>query len=266
MGPRFPPNTKIKDFGYPESHPLHYVVSLNHSRSSQLLIEDDDESDEEVQRFSDNTSTISSSDGSYHRSRHHESLRHDKHEGYEYEYEYEYDNEGHDTYDDYADLEDDYDDDDYYEKDEINCEARAIFDFQPENDNEIGLSEGQVIWISYRHGQGWLVAEDPETGENGLVPEEYVELIGLLRRGDPDTDADAEDEAQRREVEEDVAKPFLPEILRNDEPTGDVQKSDDDWVDTDYESSKSNIDTIEDLNDKELFVDALDKSIDKMKI
>ena len=25
--------------------------------------------------------------------------------------------------------------------------------------------EGQIIWISYRHGQGWLVAEDPILGE-----------------------------------------------------------------------------------------------------
>ncbi|ODV79727.1 uncharacterized protein CANTADRAFT_35391, partial [Suhomyces tanzawaensis NRRL Y-17324] len=52
--------------------------------------------------------------------------------------------------------------------------AIALFDFTPENDNEVGLTAGQLIWISYRHGQGWLVAEDPESGENGLVPEEYV--------------------------------------------------------------------------------------------
>ena len=34
--------------------------------------------------------------------------------------------------------------------------ARAIFDFSAENDNEISLIEGQIIWISYRHGQGWF--------------------------------------------------------------------------------------------------------------
>ncbi|RCK65536.1 NAP1-binding protein 2 [Candida viswanathii] len=60
--------------------------------------------------------------------------------------------------------------------DEINCKARAIFDFSAENDNEISLVEGQIIWISYRHGQGWLVAEDPENGENGLVPEDTSRL------------------------------------------------------------------------------------------
>ncbi|KAK9461452.1 uncharacterized protein V1516DRAFT_675986 [Lipomyces oligophaga] len=61
--------------------------------------------------------------------------------------------------------------------DEIHGRAVALFDFIPENDNEVALKEGQTIWISYRHGQGWLVAQDPTTGESGLVPEEYVEII-----------------------------------------------------------------------------------------
>ena len=54
--------------------------------------------------------------------------------------------------------------------------AIALFDFVSENSNELGLVEGQVILVSYRHGQGWLVAQDPKTGESGLVPEEYVRL------------------------------------------------------------------------------------------
>ncbi|KAK7203111.1 hypothetical protein BZA70DRAFT_283898 [Myxozyma melibiosi] len=62
-------------------------------------------------------------------------------------------------------------------EDEIHGRAIALFDFVPENDNEVALREGQIIWISYRHGQGWLVAQDPATGESGLVPEEYVEII-----------------------------------------------------------------------------------------
>ncbi|KAK9239781.1 hypothetical protein V1525DRAFT_454749 [Lipomyces kononenkoae] len=62
-------------------------------------------------------------------------------------------------------------------EDEIHGRAVALFDFEPENDNEVALKEGQEIWISYRHGQGWLVAQDPVTGESGLVPEEYVEII-----------------------------------------------------------------------------------------
>ncbi|ODV71938.1 adaptor protein NBP2, partial [Cyberlindnera jadinii NRRL Y-1542] len=54
--------------------------------------------------------------------------------------------------------------------------AVALFDFTPENDNEIGLTMGQIVWINYRYGQGWLVAEDDQ-GEIGLVPEEYVQLL-----------------------------------------------------------------------------------------
>ncbi|KAG7192683.1 HOG (high osmolarity glycerol) pathway protein [Scheffersomyces spartinae] len=73
-------------------------------------------------------------------------------------------------------ADDDDDDDELYGTDEINRRAVALFDFIPENDNEVALIEGQLIWISYRHGQGWLVAEDPTTGKNGLVPEEYVEV------------------------------------------------------------------------------------------
>jgi hypothetical protein len=61
------------------------------------------------------------------------------------------------------------------EDDEINGQAVALFDFTPENDNEIALRTGQVIWINYRYGQGWLVAEDGN-GDIGLIPEEYVQL------------------------------------------------------------------------------------------
>ncbi|KAF2236483.1 hypothetical protein EV356DRAFT_443423, partial [Viridothelium virens] len=55
--------------------------------------------------------------------------------------------------------------------------AIALFDFTRENENELPLVEGQVILVSYRHGQGWLVAQDPISGESGLVPEEYVRLL-----------------------------------------------------------------------------------------
>lgn len=77
-----------------------------------------------------------------------------------------------------------------YNSDSIQGKAIALFDFVPENDNEFELKEGQVIWINYRHGQGWLVAARYEDAENedgtfgvidnelsGLVPEEYVQLL-----------------------------------------------------------------------------------------
>ncbi|KAH3678946.1 hypothetical protein WICMUC_001314 [Wickerhamomyces mucosus] len=63
------------------------------------------------------------------------------------------------------------------DSDEINTKAIALFEFEPENENEIKLIEGQLIWINYRYGQGWLVAQDLNNGETGLIPEEYVQLI-----------------------------------------------------------------------------------------
>ena len=66
---------------------------------------------------------------------------------------------------------------------EMHGKAVALFDFARENENELPLVEGQVIWVSYRHGQGWLVAEDPKTGESGLVPEEYVRLLRDIEGG-----------------------------------------------------------------------------------
>lgn len=64
-------------------------------------------------------------------------------------------------------------------------ESLALYSFEPENANELKLTEGQHILVSYRHGQGWLVAEDKETGEQGLVPEEYVRLISEIPNYDP---------------------------------------------------------------------------------
>jgi hypothetical protein len=66
---------------------------------------------------------------------------------------------------------------------EMHGKAVALFDFERENENELPLVEGQVIWVSYRHGQGWLVAMDPKTQESGLVPEEYVRLLRDIEGG-----------------------------------------------------------------------------------
>ncbi len=66
---------------------------------------------------------------------------------------------------------------------EMHGKAVALFDFERENENELPLVEGQIILISYRHGQGWLVAMDPKTQESGLVPEEYVRLLRDIEGG-----------------------------------------------------------------------------------
>lgn len=66
---------------------------------------------------------------------------------------------------------------------EFHGKAVALFDFERENENELPLVEGQIVWVSYRHGQGWLVAEDPKTQESGLVPEEYIRLLRDIEGG-----------------------------------------------------------------------------------
>ena len=66
---------------------------------------------------------------------------------------------------------------------EMHGKALALFDFESEHQNELALKEGQIILVSYRHGQGWLVAEDPRTGESGLVPEEFVRLLRDIEGG-----------------------------------------------------------------------------------
>lgn len=66
---------------------------------------------------------------------------------------------------------------------EMHGKAVALFDFESEHENELPLTEGQIVLISYRHGQGWLVAQDPKTGESGLVPEEFVRLVRDIEGG-----------------------------------------------------------------------------------
>lgn len=66
---------------------------------------------------------------------------------------------------------------------EMHGKAVALFDFESEHENELALREGQIILVSYRHGEGWLVAEDPVTGESGLVPEEFVRLERHIEGG-----------------------------------------------------------------------------------
>ncbi|KAL4913408.1 hypothetical protein BDW62DRAFT_214206 [Aspergillus aurantiobrunneus] len=77
---------------------------------------------------------------------------------------------------------------------EMHGKAVALFDFTREHENELPLAEGQVIFVSYRHGQGWLVAEDPRTGESGLVPEEFVRLVRDIEGGLTSLNGEAEAE------------------------------------------------------------------------
>lgn len=110
----------------------------------------------------------------------------------------------------------------------INLRAIALFDFTPENDNEIELYEGQSVWITYRHGQGWLVAEDVELGRNGLVPEEYVEFV-----------------FEEPEFEDDP-KPFMPQFLRQLD-----EAREEEWEDVDEDDSHTKLRSLRKSDDVE---------------
>lgn len=180
----FPDSTVIKDYAYSQGNPLRY---------GHFEVYPEDEEDEEEEEDEDEYDT-------------NEILVLD----YEYNDKFIYGIKGRtfagqDTEESEEEEEVDVED----ENIEINRQAIALFDFVPENDNEVALTEGQVILISYRHGQGWLVAEDPNTGENGLVPEEYVEILS----------------------NDDIPKPVKLDVLDN---VGE------EWVDTDESDHEPN--------------------------
>jgi SH3 domain len=103
-----------------------------------------------------------------------------------------YDKAGSGGYHEY-DSDDDAKDDPRYSRDyqftivspdeEMHGRAVALFDFEAENENELSMREGMIVFISFRHGQGWLVAQDLKSGESGLVPEEYVRLLRDIEGG-----------------------------------------------------------------------------------
>jgi hypothetical protein len=102
---------------------------------------------------------------------------------------------------------------------EMHGRAVALFDFERENESELPLVEGQIIWVSYRYGEGWLVAEDPKTQESGLVPEEYVRLLrdieggmtsltGTLNTGDASPASPSNDVGTPTQAEHSAAQQF----------------------------------------------------------
>ncbi|KAG6354447.1 hypothetical protein INS49_004464 [Diaporthe citri] len=66
---------------------------------------------------------------------------------------------------------------------EVNAVAVALVDSGRVGDNELPLDQGQLFWIHQKHGQGWLLAQNPRTYEIGLVPENFVQLRGTVPWG-----------------------------------------------------------------------------------
>lgn len=94
-------------------------------------------------------------------------------------------------------------------------ESLALYAFEPLNPNELRLHEGQIILVSYRHGQGWLVAEDPATGEQGLVPEEYVRLVREIEAWDAERGAFIDEDADGDEIELDESGELVDESTQS---------------------------------------------------
>ena len=91
---------------------------------------------------------------------------------------------------------------------EMHGKAVVLFDFTPEHENELPLTEGQIILVSYRHGQGWLVAQDPQSGESGLVPEEFVRLMKHIEGGEHGLNAMVLDDTGLTPISPTAHEPF----------------------------------------------------------
>ncbi|KAJ1855003.1 HOG (high osmolarity glycerol) pathway protein [Coemansia sp. RSA 720] len=53
--------------------------------------------------------------------------------------------------------------------------ARALYDFEAENPTELGFSENDMLYITYKQCDGWLVGYKDD--QVGLIPENYVQLL-----------------------------------------------------------------------------------------
>lgn len=88
------------------------------------------------------------------------------------------DHDNDDYWSDDQDDDDDADDDDYYDDDqEPDGLFRAAYAFDPEGVNEMAIAVGDLLDVRGRGGggDGWVVAIRLDTGEEGLVPEGYLE-------------------------------------------------------------------------------------------
>ncbi|KAH3901999.1 adaptor protein NBP2 SCDLUD_001787 [Saccharomycodes ludwigii] len=149
----------VKDFAYDESHPLHYGYyeeDDNNSSDNENKYADDDYANDSYQEYSlVNGSFIGPNNNSIL-------------DNVDYDEDEENNSEWDTNKRQSIILPEEY---------IINKRAIALYDFESENDNELALQEGDMIFIDYKHGQGWLVAESFDGKRTGLVPEAYVSIL-----------------------------------------------------------------------------------------
>jgi hypothetical protein len=55
--------------------------------------------------------------------------------------------------------------------------ARAIYSYEAAAEDEISFNEGDTLVDCEQVDEGWMIGRNPATGEQGLLPSNYVEIL-----------------------------------------------------------------------------------------
>lgn len=54
------------------------------------------------------------------------------------------------------------------------CSFRALYNYKPQNDDEVELCEGDIVYVMEKCDDGWFVGTSQRTGIFGTFPGNYV--------------------------------------------------------------------------------------------